>query len=81
MPTAVAGHVREALGLAEEVELRQAAARTASRHRAFVRQRMRVSYEASRVRRVAEEAIRKAVQSKDNLAAGIPLPKMSPAAR
>ncbi|MBE3014024.1 DUF4158 domain-containing protein [Microbispora sp. NEAU-D428] len=66
VPVAVAGHVRGALGLADEVELRQAASMTASRHRAFVRQRMGVSYEAARVRRVAEEAVRKAVQSKDN---------------
>ncbi|MFB4284326.1 DUF4158 domain-containing protein [Nonomuraea sp. MTCD27] len=64
VPSAVAAHVRGALRLADEVELRQAAPMTASRHRAFVRQRMGVSYEAARVRRVAEEAIRKAVQSK-----------------
>jgi hypothetical protein len=66
VPAAVAGRVRGALGLADEVELRQAAPMTASRHRAFVRQRMGVSYEAARVRQVAEEAIRQAVQSKDN---------------
>ncbi|GAA3813528.1 hypothetical protein GCM10022226_37820 [Sphaerisporangium flaviroseum] len=66
MPAAVSGHVRGALGLADEVELRQAAPMTASRHRAFVRKRMGVSYEAARVRRIAEEAVRKAVQSKDN---------------
>ncbi|MEV4394824.1 DUF4158 domain-containing protein [Nonomuraea sp. NPDC049607] len=37
VPTAVAGHVREALGLAEEVKLRQAAAMTASRRSEFDR--------------------------------------------
>ncbi|MDP9843383.1 DUF4158 domain-containing protein [Streptosporangium lutulentum] len=66
VPAAVSEHVRGALGLADEVELRQAAPMTASRHRAFVRKRMGVSYEAARVRRIAEEAVRKAVQSKDN---------------
>ncbi|MEU4704535.1 Tn3 family transposase [Nonomuraea dietziae] len=66
VPAAVAGHVRGALGLADEVELRQAAPMTASRHRAFVRKRLGVSYESARVRRIAEQAVRKAVRSKDN---------------
>lgn len=39
---------------------------TASRYRAFVRQRMGVSYEAAWVRQIAQEAVRKAVRSKDN---------------
>ncbi|PRX92247.1 hypothetical protein CLV72_1107 [Allonocardiopsis opalescens] len=59
----VAGHVRGALGLAEDVE--QAAARSAKRHREFVRDRLGVVYDAGRVRRVAE-AIRQAVQAKDD---------------
>ncbi|MEV1005125.1 Tn3 family transposase [Nonomuraea sp. NPDC050202] len=66
VPAAVAGHVRGALGLADEVELRQAAPMTASRHRAFVRKRLGVSFESARVRRIAEQAVRKAVRSKDN---------------
>ncbi|KAB8189049.1 DUF4158 domain-containing protein [Nonomuraea phyllanthi] len=60
------GHVRGVLGLAGEVELRRAAPMSASRHRAFVRERLGVVYDAPRVRRIAEEAIREAVQSKDD---------------
>jgi hypothetical protein len=63
VPPAVAGHARQVLGLAEdEVALRQAASASAKRHRALVRKRLGVSYEAARVRQVAEAAIRRAVQ-------------------
>jgi hypothetical protein len=48
------------------VELEQAAKRTAKRHREFVRARMKVTYDAARVRQVTEQAIRKVVQAKDN---------------
>ena len=63
---AVVGHVRGVLGLAEDVRLEQAAARSAKRHREFVRKRLGVVCDAGRFRQVAEEAIRKAVQSKDD---------------
>ncbi|MEV0353508.1 DUF4158 domain-containing protein [Nonomuraea sp. NPDC050680] len=43
-----------------------AAERSAKRHRSFVRTRMGVTYDAARVREVADEAIRKAAQAKDN---------------
>lgn len=67
VPSTVAGHIRQVLGLADdEVALRQAASASAKRHRALVRKRLGVAYEAARVRQVAEAAIRKAVQSKDN---------------
>ncbi|GAA3520103.1 hypothetical protein GCM10023075_81950 [Streptosporangium album] len=67
VPLVVVGHVRGALGLAEDVELElERAARSAKRHREFVRKRLGVTYEAARIRQVAEDAIRKAVQSKDN---------------
>lgn len=66
VPAVVVRHVREALGLADGVELRRAAPMTASRHRACVRQRLGVSYDAARVRQVAEDAVRAAVLSKDN---------------
>jgi hypothetical protein len=66
VPAVVAGHVRGALGLDADVELERAAVRSAKRHREFVRKRLGVTYEAARVRQVAEAAIRKAVQSKDN---------------
>jgi hypothetical protein len=48
------------------VELEQAAERTAKRYRELVRARMKVTYDTARVRQVAEQAIRKAVQAKDN---------------
>ena len=66
MPPAVVRHVRDALGLAGNVELEQAAERTAKRYRELVRARMKVTYDTARVRQVAEQAIRKAVQAKDN---------------
>lgn len=48
------------------VVLEDAAERSAKRHRSFVRTRMGVTYDAARVREVADEAIRKAAQAKDN---------------
>ena len=66
VPPAVVRHVRDALGLAGNVELEQAAERTAKRYRELVRARMKVTYDTARVRQVAEQAIRKAVQAKDN---------------
>ncbi len=66
VPPAVVRHVRDALGLAGDVELEPAAERTAKRYRELVRARMKVTYDAARVRHVAEQAIRKAVQAKDN---------------
>ncbi|GAA3532850.1 Tn3 family transposase [Nonomuraea rosea] len=66
VPTVVAEHIRGVIGLAERVVLTAAAERSAKRHRSFVRQRMGVVYDAAGVRAVAAEAIRKAVQAKDN---------------
>ena len=66
VPAVVVRHVRESLGLAGDVELERPVERTAKRYRELVRARMRVTYDAARVRRVAEQAIRKAVQAKDN---------------
>ena len=66
VPPAVVRHVRDALGLAGDVELEPAAERTAKRYRELVRARMKVTYDAARVRHVAEQAISKAVQAKDN---------------
>ncbi|MEV3923476.1 DUF4158 domain-containing protein [Actinomadura coerulea] len=62
VPAAVVDHVRGA----QDVELERSASRSAKRHREFVRTHLGVTYEAARGRQVAEEAIRKAVQSKDN---------------
>lgn len=66
VPTVVAEHVRGVVGLPERVVLSEAAKRSAKRHRAFVRTRLRVVYESARVRELAAESIRKAVQAKDN---------------
>lgn len=63
---AVVRHVQDCLGITGAVEFEQLAQRTAKRHREFVRARMKVTYESARVRAVAEQAIRKAVQAKDN---------------
>lgn len=66
-------HVRDALGLAGDVELERPAERTAKRYRELARSRMKVTYDAARVRQVAEQAIRKAVQAKGNPAGCSPL--------
>jgi hypothetical protein len=66
VPSAVIRHVRGCLGPGPEVEFGQAAERTGKRHREFVRARMKVTYDSARVRKVAEQTIRKAAQAKDN---------------
>lgn len=66
VPEVVAAHVRAALELSVDVVLEQDTERTAKRHRQFVRGRLGVVYEPARVREIAETAIRKAVQTKDN---------------
>lgn len=66
MPPVVVRHVREALGLGEDVGLERAAARSAKRHREFVRKRVGVVYDGAGVRKIAEDAIRGAVQTKDD---------------
>jgi hypothetical protein len=68
VPSVAVRHVRGCLGLGPEVEYGPAAERTGKRHREFVRARMKVTYDSARVREVAEQAIRKAAQAKDNLA-------------
>ncbi|WP_246238311.1 DUF4158 domain-containing protein, partial [Acrocarpospora corrugata] len=66
VPAAVVDHVRGVLELPDAVVAETDADRTAKRHRQFVRERLGVKYEAVRVRAVAEQAIRSAVQTKDN---------------
>jgi TnpA family transposase len=66
VPPAVVRHVGSCLGLGPGVGFEQAAERTGKRHREFVRARMKVTYDSARVREVAGQAIRKAVQAKDN---------------
>jgi Domain of unknown function (DUF4158) len=66
IPGTVIDHVRGALGLSPTVAAETDAERTAKRHRQFVRELLGVKYEAARVREVAEQAVRSAVQTKDN---------------
>ncbi|MGP3937439.1 DUF4158 domain-containing protein [Nonomuraea sp. KM88] len=66
VPLLVVRHVRDVLGLGEDVALERAAVRSAKRHREFVRKRMKVVYDGAGVRKVAEDAIRGAVLTKDN---------------
>jgi hypothetical protein len=66
VPAAVLDHVRAAIELPEDIKAETDAARTAKRHREFVRTFLGVKYEATKVRAVAEAAIRAAVQTKDN---------------
>jgi TnpA family transposase len=67
VPAVVVEHVRVRIGLGEDVGLGgHGSARTAKWHRQLVRGFVGVKYEPALVREVAERAIRKAVQSKDN---------------
>ena len=59
-------HILARLALADDVGLEQAATRSAKRHRESVRSRLGVVDDAAGVRKVAEDAIRRAVQTKDN---------------
>lgn len=62
VPVAVIDHVRGVLGLPETIVAETDAERTVKRHRQFVREHLGVRYEATRVREVAEQAIRAAVR-------------------
>jgi hypothetical protein len=66
VPAAVVDHARGVLELPDTVVAETDADRTGKRHRQFVRERLGVKYEAAWVREVAEQAIRAAVQTKDN---------------
>jgi hypothetical protein len=66
VPAAVIDHVRAAVELPDSVKAETDANRTAKRHRWFVWEYLGVTYEAAKVRAVAEEAIRTAVRTKDN---------------
>ena len=65
IPAAVVDTVRSVLGLPDEVSPETDADRTAKRHRQFVREYLGVKYEAAKVRAVADQAIRTAVDTDD----------------
>ncbi|WP_253774625.1 DUF4158 domain-containing protein [Goodfellowiella coeruleoviolacea] len=65
VPLVVVDHVRGELGLGEDVTTTHESPRTAKWHRQLVRRFVGVTYEPAKVRAVAESAIRKAVQHRD----------------
>jgi hypothetical protein len=62
----VVEHVRGLLDLSGEVTAEHDADRTAKWHRGLVRSFMGVKYDSGKARAIAEEAIRRAVTTKDN---------------
>lgn len=66
VPTVVTEHVRGVLGVGEHVTVRHDAKRTLWRHREFVRTRVGAAHRPREARRVAEAAIRSAVEAKDD---------------
>ncbi|GAB2451069.1 hypothetical protein GCM10027262_75360 [Nocardia tengchongensis] len=66
VPAVVVEHVRGLLGLSDEVRAEHDADRTAKWHRGLVRALVGVKYDAGKARVIAEEAIRRAVTTKDN---------------
>jgi hypothetical protein len=66
VPAAVVEHVRGLLDLSGEVTAEHDADRTAKWHRGLVRSFMGVKYDSGKARAIAEEAIRRAVTTKDN---------------
>jgi TnpA family transposase len=66
VPRAVVEHVRDGLGLAEEVPISLDADRTTRYHKSLVRDQLGVTAEPERARSIAEEAIRSVAAVKDN---------------
>ncbi|MFC7641327.1 DUF4158 domain-containing protein [Streptosporangium lutulentum] len=66
VPAVVVEHVRDLLDLSGEVTAEHDADRTAKWHRGLVRALMGVKYDAGKAHAIAEEAIRRAVTTKDN---------------
>jgi hypothetical protein len=66
IPPVVVDHVRHLVDVPDEVVLEHDADRTAKWHRGLVCTRAGIKYDAAKTRRIAEAAIREAVQTKDN---------------
>jgi len=66
VPVVVVDHVRGYLEMGAEVEAAHESDRTAERHRAWIRQRVGVVRDMGQARKLAEQAIHGAVQTKDN---------------
>jgi hypothetical protein len=66
VPEVIVAHVRDCLGLEDQIRAEPESDRTLWRHREFVRRRLGVIYEPDRARTIAEAAIRTAAEAKDN---------------
>jgi hypothetical protein len=66
VPVAVVEHVRGYLAVSAAVEPVHDSERTAKRHRSWLRQRLGVVYDMELARKLAEQAIWEAAQTKDN---------------
>lgn len=66
VPPPVVAHVARRLGLGDDVAATADSVRTLERYRGLVRDRVGVTYDAEAARKIAEEAIRTAAQTKDN---------------
>lgn len=66
VPAVVTQHIRDVMGMPDDVMPAETGERSAKRHRSFVRARLGVDCDSAGARAVATEAIRKAAQAKDN---------------
>ncbi|MGW1710047.1 DUF4158 domain-containing protein [Streptomyces sp. NPDC002206] len=66
VPALVVEHVRDLLGLGEEVAPTHDSARMLRHHRTIVRERLGVVYDKEKARKISAAAIYEAVQTKDN---------------
>lgn len=66
VPLPIVEHIRGLLELKPDVEAVHDSARTAERHRDWVRERLGVTYDPPAARALADRVIREAVRSKDN---------------
>jgi hypothetical protein len=66
IPVQVVGHMRDELGLHEDTRIAKVADRSLRHHKSLVRTRLGLVDDQAHARKVAEEAIRGAVQVKDN---------------
>ncbi|MGH9152297.1 MAG: Tn3 family transposase [Acidimicrobiales bacterium] len=66
VPSPVVAHVRRRLGLGDEVLADADSARTLERYRALIREKVGVTYDPEAARKLAEDAITSAAQTKDN---------------
>jgi hypothetical protein len=66
IPASIVDHTRGAAGLEDDVTVTMESRRTMKRHRAFIRERLGIVHEPTRVAQLAERTLRSAAQAKDN---------------